>query len=252
MNSNISTKGLFDLEKRLFLSHCQSTNDELLLFLNKPENAVKEGFLVITDFQTKGRGQRNNSWESEPGKNLMFSFLLQPGFLSAKHSFWLSAAVAIGVATGLENFVPEVKVKWPNDIMLNGLKTGGILIENTVLGPNLEQSVVGIGINVNQTNVLPSATSLATERNQNFDKELVLKSVLDEIQYNYFRLQLEGWEKIRSLYYQKLYKMAIPHDYTLPDGETFRAVLKGITEDGLLVLITKNGEQRFAFKEVGF
>ena len=250
--SNISTKGKYHFENRLHLPQCQSTNDVLLALANEKKGELEEGFLVSTDFQEAGRGQRNNNWESEPGQNLMFSLFLKPTFLEAKSTFWLSACVAIALAKALENVLPEVKVKWPNDIYVNGLKIAGILIENTVSGAFLSESVVGIGLNVNQIQLLPGATSLARECHKPFETEQVLQWTIQEIMWSFFKLKAEGWEKIRSLYYAKLYKMAIPHDYQLPDGSQFRAVLKGISEDGKLVLITNNGEKRYDFKEVMF
>ncbi len=252
MTSNISTKGNYDFENRLHLPQCQSTNDVLLGLAKEKNGQFPEGFLVSTDFQEAGRGQKNNKWESEPGQNLMFSLFLKPDFLEAKLAFWLSASMAIGTAKALEHYLPEVKVKWPNDLLVNGLKIGGILIENVVSGKCISESVVGIGLNINQMYLISTATSLAKERHQEFDREKVLQLVIQEILLVYQRLRLENWERIRSIYYAKLYKMAIPHDYTFPDGKKFRAVLKGISEDGKLVLITAAGEKHFDFKEVGF
>jgi len=231
---------------------CQSTNDVLLALVNEKNGEIPDFFVVSTDFQEAGRGQKQNKWESESGKNLMFSLFLKPTFLEAKSAFWLSASIAIGLANALEHFLPEVKVKWPNDIYVNGLKIAGILIENTISGLNISESVIGIGLNVNQTNLVSTASSLAKERFQEFDREEILLLVLQEIMLVYFRLKAEGWSKIRSLYYSKLYKMAIPHDYQLPYGSAFRAVLKGISDEGKLILITAKGVKQFDFKEVGF
>ena len=252
MNSNISTKGNYDFETRLHLPQCQSTNDVLLGLSKEKNGRIPEGFLVSTDFQEAGRGQKNNKWESEPGQNLMFSLFLKPEFLEAKLAFWLSASIAIGTAKALENYLPEVKVKWPNDLLVNGLKIGGILIENVVSGRNISESVVGIGLNINQIHLISTATSLARERHQDFDREEILQLIIQQILLVYQRLRIENWEKIRSSYYAKLYKMAIPHDYKLPDGQQFRGVLKGISEEGKLIVIAADGEKRFDFKEVGF
>ena len=182
----------------------------------------------------------------------MFSIFLKPNFLIAQYAFWLSAIVAVSVAKALELYVPEVKVKWPNDLLINGLKVGGLLIENTVSGQKLDQSVVGIGININQISVLPTATSLALEGRQEFDREEILAAILSEISTGYFYLQQMGWEKVRSVYYSKLYKMAVLREYFLPDGQPFKAILKSISDRGELILLCKDGEKRFQFKEVRF
>ena len=237
---------------RLHLPVCQSTNDVLTGLLETGKNTINEGFIVSTDFQTAGRGQRSNRWESAPKENLMFSIVLYPRFLPARHAFWLSATVALAVAHALETYLPEVHVKWPNDLMVNSLKIGGILIENTVSGQNLERAIVGIGLNVNQTTLLPSATSLKMERHQDFDKEAVLIEVYSSLMLRYYQLRTQGWEKMRSAYYAKLYKMSTPHNYHLPDGKAFRATLKGVSENGELVLVAADGERRYQFKEVGF
>jgi len=252
MKSNIISKGKYDFGNRLHLPQCQSTNDVLLGLAKEKNGQIQEGFFVSTDFQEAGRGQKNNKWESEHGQNLMFSLFLKPDFLEAKLAFWLSASVAIGVANALEKYLPEVKVKWPNDLFVNSLKIGGILIENTVSGKHLGESVIGIGLNINQKTLISTATSLARERQQEFEREEVLQIVLQEILLVYHRLRLEKWEKIKSLYYAKLYKMAIPYNYTLADGKQFRGVLKGISEEGKLILLTAEGEKQFDFKEVAF
>ena len=252
MESNISTKGNFDFEKRLHLPQCQSTNDVLVALLKSGNGQISEGFLVSTDFQEAGRGQKSNKWESDPGRNLMFSLLLKPDFLEAKLAFWLSASVAIGVARALEKYLPHTQVKWPNDLLVNEMKIGGILIENTVSGKNLSESVIGIGLNINQINLMSTATSLSKELHQDFDREEALELVIREILWVYRHLRKESWEKIRLLYYSKLFKMAIPHDYTLPDGQKFRGILKGISEEGKLIIVAANGERRFDFKEISF
>lgn len=252
MKSNISTKSLFQSSNRIHLPECQSTNDEVFRHLRTYPNGLEEGFMVSTDFQTQGRGQKGNTWQAKPNENLLFSFLLFPCFLEPRHSFWLSAAMAVGLANALEKWLEDVKVKWPNDILVGGEKIAGILIENTISGKELENSVVGIGLNVNQLDLVSGATSLRKIRHQFFDKEEVLASLLAELAWAYYLLQIGGWQKIKSLYYQNLFKMGIPHTYFLPDGSPFRAVLKGISEEGLLNLVGAAGERQFDFKEIRF
>ena len=252
MESNISTKAKTDFQSRLHLPQCQSTNDELLKRLSAPEMVVQEGYLISTDHQTSGRGQRGSVWESQPGANLLFSLYLKPSFLPMKHTFWLSAAVATSIRIALAEFGVHLKVKWPNDLLSEDAKMGGILIENATSGSNLERSVVGIGLNVNQVKLPVGACSMASITGETFDRDFVLQKILESIFLQYHTLRRNGWEKIRSGYYAGLYRMGTVHSYFLPDGTAFSAILKGITEEGQLVLLTQTGEKRFGFKEVLF
>jgi BirA family biotin operon repressor/biotin-[acetyl-CoA-carboxylase] ligase len=251
MDSNISTKALFSKEKLWYLPECQSTNDVLQNLIRESETELPEGFLVRTDFQTAGRGQKGNTWSSERGENLLFSFVLQPRFLAPRHSFWLSAAMALGIVRALESLHGDVKVKWPNDVLAGGKKIAGLLIENTITGQVLEQSVVGIGLNVNQIFLQHErSTSLRMLTGSQADTDSVLEMVLHAITQVYRELQTAGREKIKSLYYRSLFKMGQPCGFLLPGGESFRGIIKGIGEDGLLVLLTARGEESFGFKEV--
>lgn len=252
MESNISTKAKTDFQSRLHLPQCQSTNDELQKHLLKSNSELPEGFIISTDHQTAGRGQRGAVWESEPGQNLLFSLYLKPTFLPMKHAFWLSAAVATAIRIALEEMEIHLKVKWPNDLLSGDVKMGGILIENATSGSNLERSVVGIGLNVNQLNLPTGAVSMASITSAKYDREVVLQNIRESIFLQYHILKTGGWEKIRSGYYAGLYRMGAVHSYFLQDGTAFSAILKGITEEGQLVLLTQNGEKRFLFKEVTF
>lgn len=252
MNSNISTKALFRKENQLHLSECQSTNDVLLQMLRDSDSMLPEGYLVRADYQTAGRGQKGNTWDSERGENLLFSFLVRPHFLAPRHSFWLSAAMALGIARVLEIWLEDVKVKWPNDVMAGGKKIAGILIENTITGQMMDQSVVGIGLNANQLDLTEQATSLRKILNQEIDPETVLNRLQEELASAYFQLQIAGWEKVKTLYYRYLFKMGQPADFLLPDGLKFTGLIKGVSEDGRLKMVSARGEESFGFKEVFF
>jgi len=250
MISNISTKGGTEFKNRIHLPQCQSTNDVLFAILQASDPPVPSGFLVTTDHQLAGRGQRGAVWEAEPGKNLLFSLLLRPQWLPLRHSFWLSAAVASGICKTFLPELPAIKVKWPNDLYVDDQKLGGILIENATSGQFLDRSIVGIGININQTKLPEGACSLASLLKKEKDLEDALNRVMTSIQMEIEFLRTNGWEKMRSKYYLHLYRMAALHTYQLPDGKPFKALLKSISEEGLLVLLTQNGEKRFSFKEV--
>ena len=155
---------------------------------------LPEGSLVIADFQTAGKGQVGNSWESEAGKNLMFSILLYPDFLPANRQFLISQIASLSVKETLEKYTDSVTVKWPNDIYWKDRKICGMLIENDLSGQYLYCSVVGIGLNINQEifrSDAPNPVSLTQITGKTYDREDVWSascvSSLTTISYYYRR-----------------------------------------------------------------
>jgi BirA family biotin operon repressor/biotin-[acetyl-CoA-carboxylase] ligase len=145
----IPANTLFIGQSLVFMPECHSTNDEALQLFKAGKGV--EGSIVITSNQTAGRGQRTNTWESEPGKNLTFSILLTPHFLLAKDQFYLTVCISTALADYLkETFGETVKIKWPNDLIVQDKKVCGMLIENQLSGQQIQSCVVGIGLNVNQ------------------------------------------------------------------------------------------------------
>jgi len=156
----IYPKTLFIGQIIQYLPSCQSTNDEASALI--AQSNPNEGFLIVTDNQMAGRGQRGNQWEAKSGQNLTFSLILKPSFLNATEQFWLNMAISLGIYDTLLPLVGDrLRIKWPNDIYVDTQKLGGILIENTLHGYSIAWSVVGIGLNINQTEfTYPTATSL--------------------------------------------------------------------------------------------
>ena len=130
-----------------------STNTVAIELLKKEE--LPEGTIIWADEQTKGRGQRGNSWESEPGTNLTISIILFPHFLKAEDQFLLSKVTSLAITDYLANRFNQVTIKWPNDIYVANDKIAGILIENSIIGSSFEYAVIGIGLNIGiQTNLI--------------------------------------------------------------------------------------------------
>ncbi len=158
-------ESLFIGKNVISLETIDSTNDyaKQLLSTQKPT----DGTLIIAKAQTKGRGQLGNIWQTESGKNLTVSYILYPNFLSPDKQFYLNMAVALGIREFCESICAEhVQIKWPNDILINGKKVCGVLIENALQGSKIQHSVIGIGININQSKFdaeLPHATSILLE-----------------------------------------------------------------------------------------
>lgn len=170
--------------KRIHVDTCPSTMSYAAAL---PEDETPHGTVVTAREQTAGRGQRGNSWESEPGANLTFSLILRPQQWPAARQFELSMAVAVGVCRALRRALPpdaDVRVKWPNDIYAGNRKMVGILIENTISGSLITRSIAGIGINVNQTifrSSAPNPVSMAQLAGHPYDLDTLLASVVTEI-----------------------------------------------------------------------
>jgi len=252
MQSNISTKYKTEFPERIHLPECQSTNDELMALAQSKRDEIPEGFVLSTDFQSAGRGQRGSVWVSDPGCNLLFSIYLRPQFLEARFAFRLSASIALGIALVLEEHCPDLKLKWPNDIFSGNRKMGGILIETALSGMFVDRVVAGIGLNINQTGLPGNAISLLDITGKTCDREELLNKIRNSVLNQYTLLANGGWDSIRSKYISRLYRLAIPAQYSLPDGSGFMAVLKSIGEQGELILLCKDGEKKFQFKEVVF
>ena len=167
---------------------CHSTNDIATQMIQSGEN-VFEGTVIVTDNQTAGRGQRGNAWEASVGENLTFSIIFKPNFLKASDQFQLNVAVSLGVFDFLSEFIDEgLTVKWSNDIYYEDKKMGGILIENTLQGYQIGHSVVGIGLNINQTqfaNIRATSLRNITQNPQKYDLSEMLKKLLEYIEKNY-------------------------------------------------------------------
>jgi BirA family biotin operon repressor/biotin-[acetyl-CoA-carboxylase] ligase len=189
---------------------------------------------------------------SEPGQNLLFSILLRPDFLEARFVFRLSATVAVGIARALETRIPGLKLKWPNDLYAGEKKLGGMLIETVLSGLTVERAICGIGLNINQRNLSPTAISLAEIMGQEQDKEALLEEITKAILEQYRLLKSGQWPAIRSAYLARLYRLATPAWYRLPDGTRFQALIKSIGEQGELILLCQDGEKSFHFKQVAF
>ena len=249
----IYPKTLFVGQNIIFLPTCQSTNDEALRLL--ADGAAFEGDMVATDQQTQGRGQRGNQWEAQPGQNLTFSLILQPTFLLASEQFWLNMAVSLAVYDALAPLIPAgLRVKWPNDIYVNDRKMGGILIENALQGYQLAHSVVGIGLNINQTQFgYTGATSLLLEApyEEGYQLPALLTTLCVQLEKRYLQLRNNQRDTLRASYLQHLYRYQQEHAYEA-DGHRFHGTIANIDPTGRLGILVNGVVTYFAFKEVIF
>jgi BirA family biotin operon repressor/biotin-[acetyl-CoA-carboxylase] ligase len=216
---------------------------------------LSEGTVVIAEFQTAGKGQRGNRWESEPGKNITCSILLYPEFLPAKQCFLLSEAVALGLKDVVEQYLRPVEIKWPNDLYHQNKKIAGILIENEWIGPMVGQSVIGIGLNVNQEqfpDILPNAVSMKQILGKEIQIDMLLEKMTHAILFRYQALKAGNTRSIVSAYHDALYRKSGFHLFSDNNG-LFSARIERVTDDGSIHLITDTEEKRsYAFKEVNY
>ena len=254
--------------RRILLPEIPSTNSWMLDALSQGETLVDET-VVYTFRQTQGRGQVGNSWESEPGCNVTFSLLLRPVFLPVPRQFLISELCCLGVVDGLKAickgtpagdlFCSRLCVKWPNDIYVGDEKLGGILIENRLMGSTLSESILGVGINVNQRSWIgnaPNPTSLFLH-GQSFEPELVLDAVSSSIirRYRALRQDLDAYAaQLHTEFAEHLYRRGGWHTYVdSQTDEKFVARIAGVDPQGPLSLMLQNGDVRhYWFKEVKF
>jgi len=247
----IPANTLFLGKQLVFVPECHSTNT-LALQLSQNTSTL-EGAVIITNNQTAGRGQRGNSWEAAPGMNLTFSVVLRPGFLAPKDQFYLNIITSLAVRDYLIGKTNEpVVIKWPNDILVQKKKICGILIENQIQGSSLVSAVVGIGLNVNQTNFQKdTATSLKLVTNTEASLESALHELLHFLETRYLQLRQQNTSALREEYLSNLYCRNEQHEFSSGDT-TFMGTIQGIDETGRLVVDTVQGLKYFGIKEIIF
>ena len=215
--------------------------------------------VAVADFQTAGRGQKGNTWESEAGKNLLFSILAHPRNIKVQEQFYISESIALATSDAVitaigPQYAPGVSVKWSNDIYWNDFKMAGILIENTLQGSSILDTVVGVGLDVNQEVFLsdaPNPISLKNITGREFDLDALLNDIIDRF-IGYMELPAHKRPDVDKLYRSRLYRRDGFHKFRDVQGE-FEARIEGIRPDGCLMLLTDSGQHRvYEFKQVQF
>jgi len=229
-----------------------STNDYLKALLSRQ---IVENFTVVcAENQTDGRGQMGAKWNSELGKNLTFSVLVKDLLLEVSSIFHLNIVVAVSIAEALQLLkIPNLAIKWPNDILADSKKISGILIENSIKNDGEIFSIVGIGLNVNQSvfENLPKAGSLFSVTGKVFDKEMVLHLILKKLQQNLALLRAGETVVFWNNYEQYLFKKGVPMPFEDNNGTRFMGIILGVSALGKLKVQLENDTVReFAIKEV--
>jgi BirA family biotin operon repressor/biotin-[acetyl-CoA-carboxylase] ligase len=223
------------------LDAIDSTND-FLKDLVRQQNV--ENFTVVTaENQTKGKGQMGAVWNSEIGKNLIMSVLVKDFLFNSKDVFNLNIAVSLAVINSLENVqIPNLSIKWPNDIMSGNKEIGGILIENSFKSNNSIDSIIGIGLNVNQIYFenLPQASSLALITNAIFDKDELLHFIIDNL-----KSILKSWKIEASILTENYSNLLFNKDILMPfqklDQSIFMGRIIGVSSNGQLKILSDKG-----------
>lgn len=240
--------------KIVYLDETDSTNRWM------KENGEGE-MVVVADYQTAGKGCGQNSWESERGKNLLMSMLVHPKKVSARTQFIITQMVSVALCKVIERYLLHPKpllpgggehvvtIKWPNDIYVGDKKICGVLIENRLHGRRIADCVVGIGLNVNQTEFLsdaPNPVSLKQLTGHDIDRDELLQACLEEAQR---AIDNKG---IHLEYMNRLYRREGLHPFSA-GGQQFMARVAGVNDDGRLMLQDEHGVAHlYAFKEVQF
>ena len=241
--------------KLIKLDAIDSTNDFLKALASQDE---LDNFTVVTaENQTKGKGQMGSKWQSESGKNLIMSVLVKDFLYDNEQVFNLSVIVSLAVIDTLKSLnIPDLRIKWPNDIMSYNKKVGGILIENTIKSDGRIVSVVGIGLNINQTNFdhLPNASSLAVICKREFDKNYLVLLIREKIQE-----KINSWENssahLWKEYFNSLFRQGIPMPFkklsAKDSGQNFMGIIKGVSPVGKIqILLEDDSVSEFEIKEI--
>lgn len=261
----------------MFIPKTNSTNS--LLQSRIATGEIHDMDWLATDYQTAGRGQTGNTWESEQGKNILFSIAVQPAELPIELSFRLSMWVSVAIAQVLNGMNIKTKsgedirfqIKWPNDIYAGDRKVAGILIENMLQGKSIGWSIVGIGLNVNQTVFLsdaPNPVSLAMLTEKEWDRATIIQNLIATLQSwrPYLLPASDNTDILRETYGKNMYRHEGFYPYVEREvsvaptaiaqeknNQCFEAEMIGVTDNGELQLRLRSGEKRqYHFKQIRF
>lgn len=247
--------------------YIKETHSTSTLLREQYSDTLPHLYTIRTDYQTAGRGQAGNSWESEKGKNLLFSTLLHYEGILATKQWRLSMLVAVALWETLAKYLPQeqLRIKWPNDIYFGDKKLVGILIENSLVGQYVGYSIAGIGVNVNQTewqSDAPNPISMKQITGKNYDVEEVMEEWISSMK----SWEMRTTEAIKAMYMRYLYRRNGWHNYMEREVSVqptsiakkgtfgaFRAELVGISEQGELILRKENNKEKtYHFKQIRF
>ncbi len=238
--------------KIIKLNAIDSTNTYLKQLAK--ETFLQEETVVLTNRQLSGRGQMGNKWLSREGQSLTFSMFKAFEKLRIEQQFMISMVVSLAIVNALKSLnVPKLTIKWPNDILSANTKIGGILIENVLEGSFVKYSIIGIGLNVNETDFpnLPQASSMKLETGKTFQLEEVLDTILKNVFKNLKNISEKDFSEMKQLYENNLFRKERISVFETSEGSQINGIIKGVSDSGeLLVETESNPLQKLQLKEV--
>jgi BirA family biotin operon repressor/biotin-[acetyl-CoA-carboxylase] ligase len=238
--------------KIIKLNAIDSTNSYLKQLAK--ETFLQEETVVLTNHQLSGRGQMGNKWLSREGQSLTFSMFKAFEKLRIEQQFMISMVVSLAIVNALKSLnVPKLTIKWPNDILSANTKIGGILIENVLEGSFVKYSIIGIGLNVNETDFpnLPQASSMKLETGKTFQLEEVLDTILKNVFKNLKNISEKDFSEMKQLYENNLFRKERISVFETSEGSQINGIIKGVSDSGeLLVETESNPLQKLQLKEV--
>jgi BirA family biotin operon repressor/biotin-[acetyl-CoA-carboxylase] ligase len=239
--------------KLLYSENLPSTNSHAASILKHQE--LPEGCIIYTNYQSSGRGQAGNKWESEENKNLLISIILYPNMINPADQFQLSMVISLGICDFLQRYTAGISIKWPNDIYVNDDKIAGILIENSIMGDIIEHTIAGIGLNINQLRFIsdaPNPVSLSILTGVHYDLQQCLIQLTSDLDKRYKYLISGDSDKIKNDYISILYGHNEWKNFRDENG-IFTGCISGITNAGQLRIELKDGKiKEYSFKEIEF
>lgn len=238
--------------KILKLENIDSTNNYAAKLLEN--NKISETTLIYTLSQTKGRGQSTNSWHSEDNKNLLLSLILFPDYVFEQH-FELSMIISIAVINYLNKKNINAKIKWPNDIYVDNHKIAGILIENTIFGNKIKHTIVGIGLNLNQTSFpieIPNPISLKNINSINYNIDHEVKYLANSILFDFDYYKLNKCSNLKDNYINKLYRFNEFHNYRIANLNKKASIIDVELDGHLVIKFLDDTQEKYYYKEIEY
>lgn len=239
---------LFIGQNHIHLNEVDSTNSYAIALLKNVN--LNDGSLITCWHQTHGRGQRGSVWEAQAGLNATFSLVLKPSFLPENKLFYLSKCAALAMYDVLSHILDsshfDIKIKWPNDILVNKKKICGMLMENSFISGRLQWCVAGIGINVNQTEFSEglNATSLKNITGKEHDSLDITKCFCTAFEGYYLKLKNKAYDALNKLYLERLFGIHQSIEVEIC-GKIQSLVFETVTESGTIALCNDTGKTEF-------
>lgn len=236
----------------IWLDETDSTNNYLKNYIPASDEKI---CVVVADYQEAGRGQGDNTWESERGQNLLFSIVVHPLMVPVHSQFLLSMAEGLALKEALDKYTEAITLKWPNDVYWKDKKIGGTLIENTLGGGHIKNCIFGTGIDVNQTEFkssAPNPISLKSILGRDVDRKKLMDEIIESFTKYYAMIENGQYGEISAMYHLALYRKHGFFNYRdVKTGEVFEAAIIEVADDGTLVLRDRQGIiSEYRFKEI--